>query len=196
METKPPSFIHKCRETARARAGLCALRLFSFQDWASSPAGHEMSRRDAIVGHSASREWTERFNLAFHLLFWHRIRGPFRGLTVKGQKAAIWMLAEMGCSPIPAGQGSLPDTKAGPWGCTSGGGGGLPLLSLVCSGPRRESFGFHGYAVLCLGGRGMGGCFQFQKPLGVVSFSVFWCGGRHRGRSARAARFPRLRRFH
>lgn len=68
-ETKPPSFIHKSRETARAQAGLCALHLFSFQDWASSPAGREMSCGDVIVGHSASREWTAEVQLCFSFSF-------------------------------------------------------------------------------------------------------------------------------
>ena len=68
-ETKPPSFIHKYRELARVQAGLCARHLFSFQDQASSPAGREMSCRDAIVGHSASREWTAEIQSRFSFFF-------------------------------------------------------------------------------------------------------------------------------
>lgn len=68
-ETNRPSFIHKCGETGRAQAGLCARHLFSFQGWAPSPAGREMSCRDVIVGHSACREWAAEVHLCFSFSF-------------------------------------------------------------------------------------------------------------------------------
>ena len=121
-ETKPPSFIHKYRELARAPAGLCARHLFSFQDQASSPADREMSCRDAIVGHSASREWTAEIQSRFSFYFWHRIHSGLCGLTAKGQGRMAW-------EPVleyPRG------TEAGP-GRAWGKGGRPPWLRLVHS---------------------------------------------------------------
>ena len=95
-ETKPPSFIHKYRELARVQAGLCARHLFSFQDQASSPAGREMSCRDAIVGHSASREWTAEIQSRFSFFFLaQNPRGAPRRPGAPGARAA-GRLAESG----------------------------------------------------------------------------------------------------
>ena len=121
-ETKPPSFIHKYRELARAPAGLCARHLFSFQDQASSPADREMSCRDAIVGHSASREWTAEIQSRFSFYFWHRIHSGLCGLTAKGQRRMAW-------DPVLE---YTRGTEAGP-GCAWGKGGRPPLLRLVRS---------------------------------------------------------------
>lgn len=155
-QTKPPSFIHKSRGTVRAQASLCAWRLFSFQDWASSPAGHEMSRRDVIAGLSASREWTSEAQLCFSLLFWHQVCGLLSGLTVKGQKAAaVRMLAKTEYKPSAVAWDSCAGTHQRR-GRVRGASGGwqlsLPWLGLVCSGPRRESFCFHGYTTSSLVG--------------------------------------------
>lgn len=114
--TKPLSFIHKSRGTVRAQASLCAWHLFSFRDWASSPAGHEMSRRDVIVGHSASREWTSEVQLCFSLSFLAQVCGLLIGLTVKGQKAAaVRMLAKVEYKPGAVAWAPVPEhtnTKA------------------------------------------------------------------------------------
>lgn len=155
--TKPPSFIHKSRGTVRAQASLCAWHLFSFQDGASSPAGHEMSRRDVIVGHSASREWTSEVQLCFSLSFlapslwssqWPDSERPeSSGCSDTGKDGVQAQCCGLGLlgRNMHQHKGHVRGTSGG-WQLS------LPLLGLVCSGPRRESFCFHGYTTSSLVG--------------------------------------------
>lgn len=182
-ETNPPSFIHKPGETGRAQGGPVCPHLFSFQDWASSPAGREMSCRVVIVGHSARREWAAEVQLCFSFSF-----------LAPGPRSPPWPDSERPeCSSLEAGRDAVcpaprrllcwnvPDTKARP-GCASRGGGGLPLLRLVGSGHGGESSRFHGCAAIGFGGRGRAECFRLSE---IAWGSPFLCRGRHGGRELR-----------
>lgn len=122
-----------------------AWRLFSSQDWASSPAGHEMSCRDVIVGHSVSGEWTSEVQLCFSLSFsGTKSASLLSGLTVKGQKAAaIRILTRMEYKRGPVGRPgplcwNVQQHKGLVRGTQEGQQLSLPLAGLVCSGPWRD----------------------------------------------------------
>lgn len=124
----------------------------SLQGQASSPAGREVSCRDGIVGHSASREWTAELQPRFSLFS-----------LAPGPRSPPWPNSERPDSRVlDAGRDAghpgqhrapvlerRPDTKAGPvcaWGQVVG-------LSLVCCGHRGKSARFPGSATLGFGGR-------------------------------------------
>lgn len=174
-ETKPPSFIHKSRETTRAQAGLCARRLFSFQDWASSPAGHEMSCRDVIVGHSASREWSAEIQLCFSFSF--LAPSPQSPLWPDSERPESSNLdaGRNGVQPLPSGPELLGwnacwTQRSGEGMLWWGAGGSLPLPGLVCSGHSRESSHFYGYATFSFVEEGVQGAFDFRNCSGLTIF--------------------------
>lgn len=171
-ETNRPSFIHKCGETGRAQAGLWARHLFSFQGWAPSPAGREMSCRDVIVGHSACREWAAEVHLCFSFSFlalgpwsppWPDSERPESSSLEAGRDAGQPSPAAGSCAGMCRTQRPGPGVPGGWWG-----GGGLPLLRLVCSGGGGESSRFHGCAVSV--GEEVQSAFDFQKSLGAPHF--------------------------
>lgn len=154
-ETKPPSFIHKYRELARVQAGLCARHLFSFQDQASSPAGREMSCRDAIVGHSASREWTAEIQSRFSFYFLaQNPQSPLWPDSQRAEKDGLGCCARV-YAGHQGGQGA-PGQRAA---------GRLAESGVLCS--RRENASFHGSAPFGFGGGGSTECFPVEKSLTI-----------------------------
>lgn len=122
---------------------------------ASSPAGREMSCRDVIVGHSASREWTTEVQLRFSFSFLAPSpRSPLWPDSERPESSTLDAGGDAG-SPAPwAGPCAGMQARHKGWA-----GVGLPseacrvpLLCLVCSGHRRESSCFHGSTPLGFGG--------------------------------------------
>lgn len=152
-ETKPPSFIHKYSELARAPAGLCARHLFSFQDQASSPADREMSCRDAIVGHSASREWTAEIQSRFS--FYFLAQNPQWPLWPDSKRPEKDGLGP--CARVRRGWARVRLGKGRPAAFASSG--------VLRSG--RENSSFHGSAPFGFGGGGSAECFSVEKSLTI-----------------------------
>lgn len=137
------------------QAGLCARHLFSFQDQASSPAGREMSCRDAIVGHSASREWTAEIQSRFSFYF-----------LAQNPQSPLWPDSKR---PEKDGLGCCAGVHAGHQGGQGAPGqraaGCLAESGVLCS--RRENASFHGSAPFGFGGGGSTECFPVEKSLTI-----------------------------
>lgn len=135
---------------------MCARHLFSFPGpGLSSPAGREMSCRDAIVGHSASREWTAEIQSRFSFYF-----------LAQNPQSPLWPDSK-------AGEGWLGmlcwSTRRAPrWpGCTWSKRRLAALLrsGVLCS--RRENASFHGSAPFGFGGEEAQSAFQLRKSLTI-----------------------------
>lgn len=137
------------------QAGLCARHLFSFQDQASSPAGREMSCRDAIVGHSASREWTAEIQSRFSFYFLaQNPQSPLWPDSQRAEKDGLGCCARV-YAGYQGGQGA-PGQRAA---------GRLAESGVLCS--RRENASFHGSAPFGFGGGGSTECFPVEKSLTI-----------------------------
>lgn len=137
------------------QAGLCARHLFSFQDQASSPAGREMSCRDAIVGHSASREWTAEIQSRFSFYFLaQNPQSPLWPDSQRAEKDGLGCCARV-YAGHQGGQGA-PGQRAA---------GRLAESGVLCS--RRENASFHGSAPFGFGGGGSTECFPVEKSLTI-----------------------------